>query len=556
MINPRPTIATGIPATIAVQHAIAKSSTSERTFERVAPIAVGFISFAFVWWLWGSLSKLPGNHDEAAYVLQARIFASGRLVAPARPLPQFFEQFHTFVEPVVAAKYPPGFSVLLVPGIWIGLPGLIPALLAAMCSALLFVLARRYSGLPVALMSVVLAGTSDIALNFNPSYSSEVATSFLFMVGWWALAKHWDTGRSRWLIILALAVGWGAITRPLTMLAYAIPTGVATLFSISRHGSWRTVPYCLAIVGALLGFMAMWGARVTGNWRRSPHAEYARLYIPSDQMGFGIHGGAPARRLDDEHQAFREWVDSLHKGHTPENLPSIAAARTRGLMVETWSRDTAGALLAVMGFLCVAAPIARIVWATVLLVFGSHLLYAHALDWPVYYLELQGPLAFMAAAAGFAIASRVAALVARQRERPSSTVKSLLPSALADRRLLYALFSFWMLAPEPPDILFHRRRLRAGRAYLEHFRSLVDSLPSQPQVIFVKYAPGHSEHQSLVQNEPDSAARLWIVHDLGAENARLLTIAPDRRAYSYVETKSDGRVSGTIRPLNRGGTDP
>src|SRR3954469_4277237 len=96
---------------------------------RWAAAACGLASFAFVWWMWGSLNQVAPVHDDAAYILQARIFASGHLVAAARPAPVFFEQYHTFVEPVVAAKYPPGFSLLMVPGIWLGLAGLIPALL-------------------------------------------------------------------------------------------------------------------------------------------------------------------------------------------------------------------------------------------------------------------------------------------------------------------------------------------------------------------------------------------------------------------------------------------
>src|SRR5689334_4189332 len=193
------------------------------------PALCGLIAFAFIWWMWGSLNQVSPVHDEAAYILQARIFAKGQMVAAGRPVPEFFEQYHTFVEPIVAAKYPPGFSLLLVPGIWLGLPGLIPALLAGASTALAFLLACELASMPVAFVTVVLMNASSVAIKFNPTYSSEVATTFLVLLSWLALHRHWTTGRAYWLLALAAAVGWGAITRPLTLLAFAIPTGVVTL---------------------------------------------------------------------------------------------------------------------------------------------------------------------------------------------------------------------------------------------------------------------------------------------------------------------------------------
>src|SRR5262245_29478298 len=90
------------------------------------PLACGLAVFLFVTAVWGSLAKLPVGDDEAAYLLQAKIFASGNITAAGRPLPEFFNQQHVFVDPVLAAKYPPGHSLLLVPGIWLALPGLVP----------------------------------------------------------------------------------------------------------------------------------------------------------------------------------------------------------------------------------------------------------------------------------------------------------------------------------------------------------------------------------------------------------------------------------------------
>src|SRR5262252_7196719 len=107
---------------------------------RWAPCLFGIATAVEIAVVWGSLSAVPTVHDEAAYLLQARIFASGHWTAPAPPLPEFFEQYHVLVTPVLAGKYPPGHSLVLVPGIWLGAPGLMPIVLAGLAGGFVFLL--------------------------------------------------------------------------------------------------------------------------------------------------------------------------------------------------------------------------------------------------------------------------------------------------------------------------------------------------------------------------------------------------------------------------------
>ena len=149
-----------------------------------APVVVaGVLTAAAVAYVWGSLSQVALSHDEAAYVLQARIFASGRWVAPARPLPEFFEQMHVFVTPYLAAKYPPGHSLVLVPGIWMGWPGLVPVLLNGVAGSLLFAHARRLAGGAVGLLTWLIWLTDAGTVQYRVSYLSETTTNVLWLCG-------------------------------------------------------------------------------------------------------------------------------------------------------------------------------------------------------------------------------------------------------------------------------------------------------------------------------------------------------------------------------------
>ncbi|HET6679715.1 MAG TPA: hypothetical protein VFG84_00815, partial [Gemmatimonadaceae bacterium] len=218
---------------------------------RAAPWFFGLVSALIVWFAWGSIAQIGVFHDERAYLLQAEIFASGRWVAAGRPLPEFFQQMHVLVSPVLAAKYAPGHALLLAPGALVGLPGLMPLMLTGVSGALVFALARRIATVWVALLTWLLWTTTTDTLQWHGSYFSEVTTAALVLVAWWGLLRWRDASDRRMLYLVAAAVGWGAITRPLTMLAFAIPIGVVVLRHTMARGAWRDLARA-ATIGTLI----------------------------------------------------------------------------------------------------------------------------------------------------------------------------------------------------------------------------------------------------------------------------------------------------------------
>ena len=80
------------------------------------PAALGVLTGAATWFVWGSLTRTAVVHDESAYLLQAELFARLRFTVPTPPLPQFFEQLYVNLRPAVFSKYPPGTSLLIAPG--------------------------------------------------------------------------------------------------------------------------------------------------------------------------------------------------------------------------------------------------------------------------------------------------------------------------------------------------------------------------------------------------------------------------------------------------------
>src|SRR6476620_9481979 len=83
---------------------------------RRAPLVLGLVFGAAVWWTWGQVHPAGLLHDELAYVLQARLFSHLHWTAPAPPMSEFFAQPHVLSDPLIASKYPPGHSLLLALG--------------------------------------------------------------------------------------------------------------------------------------------------------------------------------------------------------------------------------------------------------------------------------------------------------------------------------------------------------------------------------------------------------------------------------------------------------
>jgi hypothetical protein len=495
---------------------------------RWAPAAVGAAASVLHGWIWGGLRAVPVLHDEAAYVLQARIFAGGRWAGPPPPIPEFFEQFHVFVTPALVPKYPPGHALLLVPGAWLGLPGLMPVLLSGVSAALLFAMARRLVGPGTALAAAVLWMTAPGVMRWLPSYFSQSTTTALWLGGWWLLLRWRETRRPALLVALSMAVALGGITRPLTMIVFALPVAAVVLWDVVELRLWRHTAVALAAGLAVCAIIPLWSAGTLGDWRRNPYPEYSRVYFPFDAPGFGADRTPPARPLPPDLAVWLAQGGAMRAGHVPAVLPRALEVRARA----TWYEAFRGwrlflGIAAVIGLW--AAPLAAYVaLGTALLLFPAYLVFYTPPSPGLYYVEGQPVLAFFAAL-GLA---RVAGVYARRVERGEGVA--------ARREWIVVAVVLAMLPSLAGDAELARRGKRAQRQVQSAFQARIDALPGR-SVVFVRYGPEHGIHLSLIRNPPDAArARVWTVYDRGPDNARLLRVAPGRVPYLYDE--ASGRL--------------
>jgi hypothetical protein len=494
---------------------------------RWTPVLAGAVTALFMTWLWGGLDQVAVVHDEAAYLLQAKLYASGHWSAPGLPLPEFFEQYHVLVTPLLTPKYFPGHAILLVPGIWLGLPGLMPVLLLGLCGALVFEVARRLTNPWIGLLAWMLWLTAPGVMDFQPGYLSETTTSAFWMLGWLALLLWIEDDRKQWLMLVAACIGIGFLTRPLTMLVFAIPIAVVVLVRVGRRRSWGELVAPFGVGFLFLGIWILWCQRTTGSLLHTPWELYRRDYIPDDAMGFGLTGQQPLRALNPDMTVFNErFVKFMHRDYTLTSVPSQLWRRIVAIAANMWASRAMLLPLAALALFTTSLPFWFALGTTALLVL-AYLSYAHTPQWSVYYIEIQPVLAFATAVAWW----RVASVIANRRlEWPLRTVPAVTPNAV-----FAVLASAILLVPYTTRMVRYVAVHKAiGQEYHRDFRDLLALAPGNRIMVFIRYAPNHSPHMSLVTNAPDLAtARVWTVYDRGADNIRLMRLDPHRTPYLF-----------------------
>ena len=488
-------------------------SRLEHGLRRWGPPLAAVVSIAVVWYTW--YSPIPKVHDENSYLLQAEIFARGRWTVPSPPLPDFFEQPHVQVVPAVASKYPPGHALLLTLGTLAGFPPAVPLILTGITAALLFGLASRVTNPWVALLSWLIWISSPIVLRFQPGYFSEVTTTPLVLASWWSLLRWRESQLTRWIVALALAIGWGAITRPLTMLAFALPIGVVVVRDVIQLRLWRDFGVAFLTGVAVLSLLPLWSAKTTGDWRVSPIEKYRKDYLPFDKVGFTPDTSPPRRQINVVLKSTYDYFLVARKEQRIGTLPSIVVDRVVNVATAFFQGMRLPLLLfAVAGLFVMRVPL-RFGVASALVLFVAHLPYAHWAPWTIYYLEAMPLLACLTA---LGLWRAFTAVTAQRRARAGTAFAAML-------LLLIAI----------PTVQRWRRDHEARSALDRTFAERLEALP-RPSIVFIRYSPRLVQHMSVVFNYPElEKAPVWVVHDMGARNDELRRLAPDRASFDFEE---------------------
>ncbi len=275
------------------------------------PVAViGLATFAFA--TSAALSILsyerhPHVPDEVAYLIHAKIFASGSLTMAAPAVPEAFE---TFLIASTGDRWypstPPGWPIVLAIGEVVGLAWIVNPLLAGCNIFLSFSGLRRLFSPRVTYIATILLAVSPWYLFLGMSYMTHMFSLTCVLVTLISVIETMRTGSARWALLCGSGIGLLSLVRPLEAVSVGLVTGLWML-AIKNKAITRTVIAGL-IVGLLIfgGLGLAYNTFFTGHPLRFPVNEYfdKEFGVGSNSLGFGSDRGVG-------------WALDPNPGHSP-----------------------------------------------------------------------------------------------------------------------------------------------------------------------------------------------------------------------------------------------
>ena len=292
-------------------------------------VAAAFVLYALIARF--VLSGRPLFIDEIAQVMQARIFASGRLTQPVASQPEFFSSLHVVdFGGQSFSHFPPGGPAMLVPGILVGAPWLVGPVFGAVTAGLYWVIVRKVEARPsVSLGAAALFVAAPFTAFMAGSHMNHVTTLFWLCVAMVSLLRVVRAEQAAPLAALTCGLGFGiaATIRPTDAAAFAVPAAVWLLTRALRAPrAWLDIVAAGVGVALPLALLLGYNAHTTGQ---PLLFGYELLWGKSHGLGFhsapwGI-AHTPARGVELVNLYFLRLQTYLFETPLPSLLPAVLA---------------------------------------------------------------------------------------------------------------------------------------------------------------------------------------------------------------------------------------
>lgn len=475
-------------------------------WERLVLPAICVAGFAGAWAVQSGLfGNIPHITDATSHWFQSRIFATGRLAAPAPPCAAAFFQHNVVVglQGLWHTKYFPGQALWLIWPLRLVMMPLAFALFLAGAHRIVV----RHVGRPAAHATAALLAASPLLLLLAGSFMSHL-TLLTWMAGCWAFGlQAVDAERPRSAFGYAAAAGFcggmGVLTRAHdAALAGLLIAGFIWFSRPARPFRFGAIAAGLLAGAALpLGFLLGWNRQLYGSFWASGYnwagaAAQSQTPIIRDTIGFSDSFSAA--------QAWRQtfWT-TLRLNQAllgwPAALPLLAPALL-------WRPVRRG------NWICLAA---------------AGLLYLPYFFFHYYGFELEARYA--TASAPFLVAILARTLVAGCRIPAARRPLIAWTAAF----FLYAGFFYW------PQHVVPRYAGAYEEADPELHRAAMAAQLDAPALVLLP-AEGFVYSSGFIHNDPLLQAPILYARDIPAELAGLAHAFPQRRFYRWQPASAPG----------------
>ncbi len=162
--------------------------------------------------------------DTVSYLFQAKLFAEGKISIPTPPEHGFSSSPHiNILNDKWYSKYPFGNALMLMFGVFVNAPWLIPALATGGALFLLFLLVKQTYGKPIALIAAIIALISPATAGMGSTWFSEPVSRFYLTLYLFTLVRTLNgTGNILYPLLSGFALGYAFNTRPLSAIVFGV----------------------------------------------------------------------------------------------------------------------------------------------------------------------------------------------------------------------------------------------------------------------------------------------------------------------------------------------
>ncbi len=191
--------------------------------------------------------------DTASYLFQAKLFAQGKISIPVppqtingeitiepngKPMPEYGFSPSPHINMLNGkwySKYPFGNALMMMFGVFINAPWLIPALATGGALFLLFLLVRDTYGKQIALIAAVIALISPATAGMGSTWFSEPVSRFFLTLFMFSLVRTLNNpGDVIYPLISGSALGYAFNTRPLSAMVFGFVGGAFALYHLYK----------------------------------------------------------------------------------------------------------------------------------------------------------------------------------------------------------------------------------------------------------------------------------------------------------------------------------
>ncbi|MCK5011066.1 MAG: glycosyltransferase family 39 protein [Deltaproteobacteria bacterium] len=170
------------------------------------------------------LDHIPHVLDSIAQLFHAKIFKMGKLYASLPPHKEFFDYAHVINDAKWYSQYPPGHSLLLMMGLFVGAPWLIGPLLGTLSLFVFYLLVKEiYGDHQTTYLSSLFLLLSPFFLFMSSSYMNHNSTMFFIVLFLYSYSRIFSSNSSTHALTSGLSLGYAINIRPLTALAIGFP---------------------------------------------------------------------------------------------------------------------------------------------------------------------------------------------------------------------------------------------------------------------------------------------------------------------------------------------